>query len=136
MALVGPRAETEEHVLRWKQAIPEYERRFTVLPGVTGLAQISGYSDSEAKGISRRAQYDLYYVDHRSLLLDIRTLVRTMSVVFRGDGFLRHEPGPVGRNVVAGHFAPGHRASAVPRVVAPGAEYAVQESTEVKGVTK
>ena len=91
LALVGPRPETEEHVLRWKHLVPDYERRFAVLPGVTGLAQISGYSDGEARSIARRAQYDLYYVDHRSLLLDVRTLARTSSVVLRGVGFLRPE---------------------------------------------
>ena len=96
MALVGPRPETEEYVLRWKQVVPDYDRRFTVLPGMTGLAQVSGYSDLEPRGISRRAQYDLYYVDHRSLLLDLRTLAWAFLVLLRGPSVPRGEAGGIG----------------------------------------
>ena len=51
-------------------------------PGVTGLAQVSGTSDCDADGVVRRVHYDLYYVTHRSWLLDLRTIVRTLSVLF------------------------------------------------------
>jgi FlaA1/EpsC-like NDP-sugar epimerase/lipopolysaccharide/colanic/teichoic acid biosynthesis glycosyltransferase len=135
MALVGPRAETEDHVLRWKQSIAEYERRFTVLPGLTGLAQISGYPDGDLRGIARRAQYDLYYVDHRSLLLDIRTLARTLSVLTRGDGYLRTETEVRPGNVIAGNFGPGATHSVGSRNVAAPAPFPVTETNEVKGVT-
>ena len=81
MALVGPRPEREENVLRWPGAISEYERRFTVLPGVTGLAQVSGCGDRDLEELRRRTLYDLYYVEHRSMLLDLRTLFRTTSVL-------------------------------------------------------
>ena len=83
MALVGPRPEQPDYVMRWLGALPGYERRFLVLPGLTGLAQVSGYSDSEPRGIARRAQYDLYYVDHRSWLLDVRTLARAAALLSR-----------------------------------------------------
>jgi FlaA1/EpsC-like NDP-sugar epimerase len=83
MALVGPRAEREEQVLRWKSLLPDYDRRFTVLPGLTGLAQISTPAATDAEAVARRAQYDLYYVEHHSLLLDIRTLFRTLTVIIR-----------------------------------------------------
>jgi len=81
MALVGPKPEKEELVLRWSGQIPDYARRFTVLPGLTGLAQVSGCPDSDAEGVAKRVQYDLYYIDHRSPLLDLRTLFRTVRVV-------------------------------------------------------
>jgi FlaA1/EpsC-like NDP-sugar epimerase/lipopolysaccharide/colanic/teichoic acid biosynthesis glycosyltransferase len=81
MALVGPKPEKEELVLRWSGVVPEYHRRFSVPPGVTGLAQVSDCSDSDAEGVIRRVKYDLYYIDHRSLLLDLRTLLRTVRVV-------------------------------------------------------
>jgi FlaA1/EpsC-like NDP-sugar epimerase len=81
MALVGPKPEKQELVLRWQHLVPDYPRRFTVPPGITGLAQVSGVSDCDADGIVRRVHYDLFYVDHRSLLLDLRTLARTLSVV-------------------------------------------------------
>ena len=83
MALVGPKPEREELVLRWSDAVPDYERRFAVLPGVTGLAQVSGCPDSDLEGVSRRVLFDLHYVEHRSFLLDLRTLVRTAVVVMR-----------------------------------------------------
>ena len=67
--------------MRWKGSIPEFERRFAVLSGVTGLAQVSGCGDGDLEEVKRRTQYDLYYVEHRSLLLDLRTLLRTLSVL-------------------------------------------------------
>jgi FlaA1/EpsC-like NDP-sugar epimerase/lipopolysaccharide/colanic/teichoic acid biosynthesis glycosyltransferase len=82
MALVGPRPETPEAVLRWQSLLPEFARRFSVLPGVTGLAQLSGCPDGGPAGMACGIHYDLYYVDHHSLLLDIRMLFRTVSVVF------------------------------------------------------
>jgi len=96
LALVGPSPEREDSVLRWKDVIPEYERRFTVLPGVTGLAQIADCPQIDLKGVARRVQYDLHYIDHRSPLLDVRTVVRTVALV------LRHP-----RRAVTGPAAPG-----------------------------
>jgi len=86
MALVGPRPETPDAVLRWQSLSPEFARRFSVLPGVTGLAQLSGCPEGGPEGMACRIQYDLYYVDHHSLLLDIRTLFRTARVVFGRPG--------------------------------------------------
>jgi FlaA1/EpsC-like NDP-sugar epimerase/lipopolysaccharide/colanic/teichoic acid biosynthesis glycosyltransferase len=83
MTLVGPKPEKQELTLRWQGMVPDYARRFTVLPGVTGLAQVSDCADSDIEGVIRRVHYDLYYIDNRSLLLDIRTLGRTIGVVLR-----------------------------------------------------
>jgi FlaA1/EpsC-like NDP-sugar epimerase/lipopolysaccharide/colanic/teichoic acid biosynthesis glycosyltransferase len=102
MALVGPRPETPDAVLRWQSLSPEFARRFSVLPGVTGLAQLSGCSDGGPEGMARRIQYDLYYVDHRSLLLDIRVLFRTVRAVFG-------RPGGTSGRLRAGVGTPGTR---------------------------
>jgi len=83
LALVGPKPEKEELVLRWQNLVPDYPRRFSVRPGLTGLAQVSGIADRDADGVVRRVHYDLFYVDHRSLLLDARTLLRTLAVIVR-----------------------------------------------------
>jgi FlaA1/EpsC-like NDP-sugar epimerase/lipopolysaccharide/colanic/teichoic acid biosynthesis glycosyltransferase len=83
MALVGPKPEKQDIVLRWGEAVPDYARRFDVLPGVTGLAQVSGCPDDTAEGLARRVAYDLHYIDHRSPLLDLRILLRTVAVVLR-----------------------------------------------------
>ncbi len=92
MALVGPKPEKAELVLRWESLVPDYARRFTVRPGLTGLAQVSGIADADADGVVRRVHYDLFYVDHRSLLIDARTLLRTLAVIVR-----RPRPTPPGR---------------------------------------
>ncbi|OGF12861.1 MAG: hypothetical protein A2W00_04015 [Candidatus Eisenbacteria bacterium RBG_16_71_46] len=81
MALVGPRPEKEEYVLRWKTQVPDYARRFLVPPGITGLAQVADCSDDDAEALARRVRYDLHYSDHRSWLLDLRTLLRTAGVI-------------------------------------------------------
>ena len=104
MALVGPKPEKEELVLRWAGVVPDYDRRFSVLPGVTGLAQVSLCSDSDADGVARRVQYDLYYIDHRTLLLDLRTLLRTVRVVWQNPR--RLSPAPQGR-IAAGAAVKG-----------------------------
>jgi FlaA1/EpsC-like NDP-sugar epimerase/lipopolysaccharide/colanic/teichoic acid biosynthesis glycosyltransferase len=83
MTMVGPKPEKEELVLRWSHVVPEYARRFSVMPGVTGLAQVSDCPDSDAEGVVRRVHYDLFYIDNRSLLLDVRTLGRTLAVLAR-----------------------------------------------------
>jgi lipopolysaccharide/colanic/teichoic acid biosynthesis glycosyltransferase len=83
MTLVGPKPEKEDRVRRWQGVVPDYARRFTVQPGVTGLAQVSDCSESDIDGVVRRVHYDLYYIDNRSLLLDVRTLGRTLGVVLR-----------------------------------------------------
>jgi lipopolysaccharide/colanic/teichoic acid biosynthesis glycosyltransferase len=83
MALVGPKPEKEGLVLRWVNLVPDYARRFTVRPGLTGLAQVSGIADGDADGVVRRVHYDLFYVDHRSIVLDARTLLRTLAVIAR-----------------------------------------------------
>jgi FlaA1/EpsC-like NDP-sugar epimerase/protein involved in polysaccharide export with SLBB domain/lipopolysaccharide/colanic/teichoic acid biosynthesis glycosyltransferase len=83
MTLVGPKPEKEYLVLRWQSVVPDYARRFSVLPGVTGLAQVADCSDADVEGLVRRVHYDLYYVDNRSLLLDVRTLGRTFGVILR-----------------------------------------------------
>jgi len=128
MALVGPRPETADAVLRWQALSPEYDRRFAVLPGVTGLAQLSGCPDFQPEGKACRIQYDLYYVDHRSLLLDVRILLRTARVVLgrrrAGTVRLRHGAAGVARPIRAGQ-----------RVEEDGA-LAASGPSAVKGVTR
>jgi FlaA1/EpsC-like NDP-sugar epimerase/lipopolysaccharide/colanic/teichoic acid biosynthesis glycosyltransferase len=104
MTLVGPKPEKQELVLRWQGLVPDYARRFTVLPGVTGLAQVSECADSDADGVVRRVHYDLYYIDNRSLLLDVRTLGRTFGVVVNRprQGLPEREPPATARTVVKG----------------------------------
>ena len=80
MSLVGPRPEVPEIV---GQFPPEYHRRHDFLPGIAGLAQMKGRSDLTYEEI---ATYDLEYVDHHSVLTDIKILIGTAFGVVRGSG--------------------------------------------------
>ncbi|MGE5595155.1 MAG: sugar transferase [Hyphomicrobiales bacterium] len=80
MSLVGPRPELPEIV---RQYPAEYHRRHTVPPGIAGLAQVNGRSDLPYDQI---VAYDLAYVDHHSVLTDIRILAKTALVVATGSG--------------------------------------------------
>jgi hypothetical protein len=130
LALVGPRPETHDAVLRWQSLSPEFAHRFSVLPGVTGLAQLSGCPDGDPEGMARRIQYDLYYVDHRSPLLDIRTLFRTASVVFGRPG------GSAARTRAAAGSAGGRPGRPAWPEAAGTDAIAASGPTAVKGVTR
>lgn len=80
MSLVGPRPEIPEIVAQYPE---EYHRRHDVLPGIAGLAQVSGRSDLTYEEI---ASYDLEYVDNHSLWADIHILLKTAFSVARGSG--------------------------------------------------
>jgi exopolysaccharide biosynthesis polyprenyl glycosylphosphotransferase len=86
MSLVGPRPERPEHVARLEQKIPFYRTRQIVRPGVTGWAQVRyhyGLTDDDAHV---KLQYDLYYIRHQSLSLDVNIIVRTVGKVLRMTG--------------------------------------------------
>jgi lipopolysaccharide/colanic/teichoic acid biosynthesis glycosyltransferase len=80
MAIVGPRPTIRAQV---DDYTPEQKRRHEVLPGITGWAQVQGRA-----GIpwEKRIELDVWYVDHRSLLLDFRILAKTAWLVLTGQG--------------------------------------------------
>ncbi|HEX5610041.1 MAG TPA: sugar transferase [Solirubrobacterales bacterium] len=80
MAIVGPRPTIPAQVSDYT---PRQHRRHEVLPGITGWAQVQGRA-----GIpwEERIELDVWYVDHRSLGLDLRILVRTAWLVVTGQG--------------------------------------------------
>ncbi len=82
MSLVGPRAERPELVEYFQKHIPFYRARLLVKPGITGWAQINfGYASTIDETIAK-LEYDLYYIKHRSILMDFIILLRTPSTVF------------------------------------------------------
>ena len=86
MSLVGPRPERPEHVKRLQEKIPFYRTRHVVRPGVTGWAQVRypyGANDEDAMA---KLQYDLYYIRHQSLALDVNIIIRTVGKVLRMAG--------------------------------------------------
>ena len=75
MSLVGPRPEVPYHVDHFKEEIPQYLVRQQVRPGMTGWAQIHGLRGDTS--IEERIQYDLWYINHWTLRLDIEILIKT-----------------------------------------------------------
>ena len=80
MSLVGPRPLLPEYVPLYS---PEQRRRLDVLPGITGWAQVNGRN---ALSWEQKFALDAWYVDNRSLALDVRILFRTVASVITGRG--------------------------------------------------
>jgi len=86
MSLVGPRAERPELVAEFQRQIPFYRARLLVKPGITGWAQINyGYVASVTE-TAVKLEYDLYYIKHRTLTMDIQIILRTIGTVIRAAG--------------------------------------------------
>ncbi len=86
MSIIGPRPERPVFVKELSEKIPFYEVRHLVKPGVTGWAQVNAdYGSTDADALEK-LQFDLYYIKHRSLFLDISIIVKTLSTIifFRG----------------------------------------------------
>lgn len=86
MAIIGPRPERPVFVEQIANAIPLYQTRHVIKPGLTGWAQVNYPYGSNLEDSLMKLRYDLYYIKHRSLFLDINIVVKTMSTVlfFRG----------------------------------------------------
>jgi lipopolysaccharide/colanic/teichoic acid biosynthesis glycosyltransferase len=86
MSLVGPRPERPEFVTELERKIPFYRTRHCVKPGMAGWALIKyGYSGSVEEALIK-LQYDLYYIKHQSISLDVLILLKTILdiLLFRG----------------------------------------------------
>lgn len=82
MSAVGPRPERPSHLMELDEKIPFHRLRNAVKPGMAGWAVVNfGYID-DLESAKLRLQYDLYYVKHQSLVLDIIILFRTFGQVF------------------------------------------------------
>ncbi|MDR1047950.1 MAG: undecaprenyl-phosphate galactose phosphotransferase WbaP [Treponema sp.] len=80
MSLVGPRPVVDEEVEKYGK---DFDRIFSVNPGLTGLWQVSGRSDTD---YTERVAYDTYYLQSWSVWLDLWVLLKTISVVIKGKG--------------------------------------------------
>jgi lipopolysaccharide/colanic/teichoic acid biosynthesis glycosyltransferase len=79
MSLVGPRADLVEQAAAYE---PRERRRLSVLPGITGWAQVNG---RDSVSWPERFELDLWYLDHWSLWLDAKIMVRTVGELFRAE---------------------------------------------------
>ena len=75
MSLVGPRPERPVFIEEFKRQIPRYHLRHKVKAGITGWAQVNGLRGQTS--IQKRIEYDLYYIENWSLMMDLKILTRT-----------------------------------------------------------
>lgn len=86
MSVVGPRPERPIFVEKLRQVIPDYEKRLSVKPGITGLAQVWHKYDETIEDVRKKIKYDLLYIKTFCLWTDLSILFRTVRVVFTGEG--------------------------------------------------
>jgi exopolysaccharide biosynthesis polyprenyl glycosylphosphotransferase len=86
MSFVGPRPERPHFVNELRKSVPYYDQRHTVKPGITGWAQVLyPYGASENDAL-QKLKYDLYYVKHMSVVMDLLIVVKTIKIVLFGRG--------------------------------------------------
>lgn len=86
MSFVGPRPERPEFVQALSEKIPFYRQRHCVKPGLTGWAQINHKYGDTIEDTITKLEYDLYYIKHISLSLDIYIILNTLKIVILGRG--------------------------------------------------
>ncbi|MBE6486765.1 MAG: undecaprenyl-phosphate glucose phosphotransferase [Methanosphaera stadtmanae] len=79
MSLIGPRPERPYFVNQFKETVPKYMIKHHVKPGMTGWAQINGFRGNTS--IVKRIEYDIYYVENWSILLDLKIFVKTIPTL-------------------------------------------------------
>lgn len=86
MSLVGPRSERPEWIAEFQKQIPFYRARLQVKPGITGWAQVNYSYFATVEEMAIKLEFDLYYIKHRNLFMDVIILIRTVGQVlhFRG----------------------------------------------------
>ena len=83
MSLIGPRPEREYFYKEFDKSLPNFKRRLLVKPGLTGWAQVNGGYDLTPE---EKLTFDLYYIQHRSISMDIKILLLTLAIIFSGNG--------------------------------------------------
>lgn len=86
MSLIGPRPERPEFVAELCEAIPFYNERHRLRPGITGWAQINHQYASTPEDNRFKTEYDLYYLKNRSIFLDLVILLQTVRIVVFQEG--------------------------------------------------
>lgn len=83
MSLIGPRPERPNFTQQFSEEVEGFEQRLLIKPGLSGYAQVNGGYDITP---FEKLKLDLYYMEHFSLKLDLKIFVKTVAVVFTGDG--------------------------------------------------
>ena len=83
MSLIGPRPEREYFYKEFDTFLPNFKSGLVVRPGLTGWAQVNGGYNLTPEV---KLAFDLYYIKHRSLVMEIKILFQTLAIVFTGNG--------------------------------------------------
>lgn len=84
MSIIGPRPHMLIHDEEYSKLIAEYPLRYSVKPGITGWAQVNRLrGERDIERVKKRVQYDLWYIEHWSLGLDIKIALRTFYVMVK-----------------------------------------------------
>ena len=86
MSLVGPRPEREVFIKDLETQIPYYRFRHAIKPGVTGLAQVKYAYGASGEDAIWKHKYDIHYIKHQSLRMDLKIILRTVKTVLFGMG--------------------------------------------------
>jgi lipopolysaccharide/colanic/teichoic acid biosynthesis glycosyltransferase len=82
MSVVGPRPERPHFVEKFKNQVPRYLERHRAKTGMTGWAQVNGLRGNAS--IAERTKYDIYYIEHWSLVFDLKIILKTIHAVLFG----------------------------------------------------
>ncbi len=87
MSIVGPRPHLGSLSLEYQKEVDDYLKRHIVKPGITGLAQVSGYRGEIKKraDIKNRVRFDIFYIENWSFFLDIKIILKTILNVSQGE---------------------------------------------------
>jgi exopolysaccharide biosynthesis polyprenyl glycosylphosphotransferase len=86
MSIVGPRPERPEFLALLHEEVPYWTQRLMIKPGITGWAQVRRGYTSDVNGTAEKLAYDLYYLKHRGLVLDLAIILKTGRTVLSGFG--------------------------------------------------
>jgi lipopolysaccharide/colanic/teichoic acid biosynthesis glycosyltransferase len=82
MSFVGPRPERPEFTKELEKQIPYYQLRYLSTPGIAGWAQLHFRYGSSVEDAYQKLQYDIYYIKHRSIWLDMTIILKTIKRLF------------------------------------------------------
>ena len=86
MSFVGPRPERPTFVAQLSKELPYYQERLKAKPGITGWAQVCYPYGSSVNAALEKLNYDLYYIKHSSISMDLMILLQTIKIIIFGGG--------------------------------------------------
>lgn len=87
MSVVGPRPHMLKHTEQYSELIHTYLVRHLIKPGITGWAQVNGFrgETNTLEQMQKRVEFDIWYIENWSFLLDVKIIFKTITNVFRGE---------------------------------------------------